>query len=258
MSYSGLELDVSPEGIATVAMNRAPVNAQDREFREQFTALFDRLSADDAVRVVILTGAGKIFSAGADIKERGSISSEAGDYYRHNRLTRECFFSIMECNKPVIAAINGPAIGAGYALASCSDILIASTDAWIQMPELDRGLAGGIKFLQQHFSRSRSRLLFFTGRKIDAAELYRIGIIDELTSPEELMATARQIAGEIAEKSPIAVQKVKAAFNTVEEMPLRDGYRFEQTITVALSHTDDAREAREAFLEKRDPKFTGK
>src|SRR5690606_2288680 len=117
--------------------------------------------------------------------------------------------------------------------------------------------AGGAKFVQMDFSRSRSVLIFFTGRKMDAEGMYRLGIIDEVVAPEELMATARGIAEEIVRKSPLAIAKAKAAFNAVEEMPLRDGYIYEQTVTLELSRSDDAIEARRAFLEGREPRYTG-
>lgn len=246
------------DGIATVTMNRPPVNAQNLGFRQELIALFDELSVREDVRVIILTGAGSVFSAGADIKERGLLVTEPGAYLSHNRVTRESFFALTDCAKPVIAAINGPAIGAGYAVAATCDILIASENAWVQMPELDRGLAGGAKFLGQHFSRSRSRLLFFTGRKISAAEMYRIGAIDEITSADELMPTARAIAAEIAAKSPLAMRMAKASFNVAEGLTMRDGYQYEQTVTLQLSASDDAAEARAAFIEKREPKYEGK
>src|SRR5690606_32848837 len=194
-----IDIDVANR-IATVTLNRPPVNAQNRVFRENLVFAFEWLDASSDVSAVILTGAGHVFSAGADLHERDSIERQPGGFYTHNRITRDTFFVVRDCTKPVIAAINGPAIGAGYALAACCDILIASTEAWIQMPELDRGLAGGAKFLQMHFSRSRSRLLYFTGRKIDAEEMYRLGIIDEVVAPEELMGTARGIAEEIVRK----------------------------------------------------------
>lgn len=251
-----IDIDVANR-IATVTLNRPPVNAQNRVFRENLVFAFEWLDASSDVSAVILTGAGHVFSAGADLHERDSIERQPGGFYTHNRITRDTFFVVRDCTKPVIAAINGPAIGAGYALAACCDILIASTEAWIQMPELDRGLAGGAKFLQMHFSRSRSRLLFFTGRKIDAEEMYRLGVIDEVVAPEELMGTARGIAEEIVRKSPLAIAKAKAAFNAVEEMPLRDGYIYEQTVTLELSRSDDAIEARRAFLEGREPRYTG-
>lgn len=257
MELTTLQLE-QDEGILTVRLDRPPVNAQNLAMREELVRVFDWASVADDVRVVILTGAGDIFSAGADIKERGGLVDEPAEYLRHNRITRESFYAPADCTKPVIAAINGPAIGAGYALAAMSDILIASDNAWIQMPELDRGLLGGVQFLRQHFSRSRSRLLFFTGRRIDAAELHRIGVIDLVTARGELDAAAREIAAEIAAKSPLAVRRAKAAFTAAEEMPVRDGYRWEQTQTFELSSSEDAAEARAAFLEKRAPRYTGR
>ncbi len=245
------------EGIATVTFDRPPVNAQNRRSREELTWIFDTLSDRTDVRVAILTGARDIFSAGADINERVGIRAEAGDYGRHNRLTRESFYSIIDCAKPVIGAINGPAIGAGYAIMACCDILLASDNAFVQMPEIDVGLAGGAKFLEL-FPRSKARMMFFTGRRVPAPELYRLGIIEACPPRAGLMDAAMDLARDIARKSPIAVTKAKHAFNTAEGMPFRDGYRFEQTVTVELSKTEDAREAQRAFVEKRKPVFTGR
>lgn len=256
MDLEQFRVEIS-DNVATVTFDRPPVNAQNRRSREELTWVFDTLSDNDEVRAVILTGAGKVFSAGADIKERVGIQAQAGDYIRHNRLTRESFYSITDCAKPVIGAINGPAIGAGYAVMACCDILLASENAFIQMPEIDRGLAGGAKFLQL-LPRSKARLMFFTGWKVPAQELYRIGVIEACVAPGALMGQAMEIAREIASKSPIAVTKAKRSFNAVEEMPHRDGYRFEQGVTVELSRTDDTREAQQAFLEKRKPHFTGR
>jgi enoyl-CoA hydratase len=256
MDLEQFRLDVA-DGIATVVFDRPPVNAQNRRTREELTWVFDTLSDREDVRVVVLTGAGKVFSAGADIKERVGIRPEAGDYIRHNRLTRESFYSIIDCAKPVICAINGPAIGAGYAVVACCDILLAAEGAFVQMPEIDVGLAGGAKFLGL-FPRSKARMMFFTGRRVPAEELYRLGIVEACVPKAQLMDTAMEIAREIAAKSPIAVTRAKMAFNTVEELPFRDGYRFEQGITVELSRTEDSREAQRAFLEKRKPRFTGR
>lgn len=114
MDYTCFRLNVD-EGIAVVTFDRPPVNAQNRLSREEFVHLFDTLSDRDDVRVVILTAAGHVFSAGADVKERIDLAKEAGDYPRHNRLTREFFYAASDCQKPVIVAVNGPAIGAGFA-----------------------------------------------------------------------------------------------------------------------------------------------
>lgn len=254
MKLTTLRLDVA-EGIATVTLDRPPVNAQNRALREELLWLFDTLSDRPDVRAIILTGAGNSFSAGADIKERVGLVQAPGDYLRHNRLTREFFHVVADCTKPVIAAVNGPAIGAGFALMSCCDILLMAEESWVQMPELDVGLAGGAAFLRRHFPPSAARMMFFTGRRVPAAELYRRGIIEACLPRAELLDAARVMAGEIAAKSPLAVAKAKHAFGTVEEMPFRDAYRFEQGVTIELSRTEDTREAQRAFVEKRKPVF---
>ena len=254
MEFETLKVDVA-DHIATVTFDRPPVNAQNRQSREEFIRVFDTLSDRSDVRVVILTGGGKVFSAGADIKERVGLVEEPGDYIRHNRLTREFFYAVSDCAKPVIAAVNGPAIGAGFALMLSCDIMLAADDAYFVMPELDVGLAGGARFLMEHFGRSKARMMYFTGRKVSAGELHRLGVIEACVPLERLLDEARAIAAEIARKSPVAVQRVKHAFNLVEELPVRDGYRYEQTVTVDLSKTEDTKEAQRAFVEKRSPVF---
>jgi len=257
MDLETVRLDVA-DFIATVTMDRPPVNAQNQKAREELIRVFDAISDRDDVRVVILTAAGKVFSAGADVKERVGLVQEPGDYIRNNRLVREFFYSVADCTKPVICAVNGPAFGAGFALMLACDIMLASEDAYFVIPELDVGLAGGARFLMDHFAKSMARYIYFTGRRIPAAELYRLGVISACVPREKLMDEAMQIAREIAAKSPVAVREVKRAFNVIEEMPTRDGYRFEQTVTVALSHTEDAKEAQRAFVEKRKAVFKGK
>jgi len=231
--------------VATVLMNRPPVNAIDRVFREELVAIFDELSDRDDVRSIVLTGAGRAFCAGADIKERAGMKPEPGDYARHNRLTREGFYSIMECHKPVIAAINGAAIGAGLVLALSSDILLAAQEASVAMTEVDVGLAGGVRHALRFFGQSDARLMFYTARRLSGADLYRMGV-------------ALEIAREIAQKSPLAVRAAKTSFNITENLALRDGYRFEQSATVALSQTEDTKEAQRAFADKRKPVFKGR
>src|SRR5262245_30998935 len=257
MDLQHFRLDLA-DGIATVVFDRPPVNAQNRETREEFIRLFDALSDREDVRVVILTGTGNMFSAGADIKERVDLVQEPGDYVRNNRLVREFFYAASDCAKPVIAAVNGPALGAGFALALACDIMLASDNAYVAMPEINVGLAGGARALMKHFSPSRVRAMYFTGARITAAELYRLGVIEACVPRDELMNAALAIARDIAAKSPLAVRQIKRAINAVEEMPAGDGYRYEQTVTVELSHSEDAREAQRAFIEKRKPVFKGR
>ena len=257
MELEQFRLEVA-DGIATVTFDRPPVNAQNARTREELIRVFDTISDRDDVRVAILTGAGNMFSAGADLKERVDMVHEPGDYARHNRLVREFFYAVTDCAKPVIAAVNGPAIGAGFVLTLACDIMIASDNAYFSMPEINVGLAGGARFLMEHVGRSRARSLYFTGRRISAAELYRLGVIEACPPRDALMDAALDIARDIAAKSPLAVRHIKRALNTIEELPVRDAYRFEQSVTVELSRTEDAREAQRAFVEKRKPVFKGK
>ncbi len=147
-SYECLTVDVA-DFVATVTLARPPVNAQNRRFREEIIAVFDSLNDRTDVRAVVLTGGGKTFSAGADLKERPGLSEDVGVYPRHNRIVRESFNAVMECEKPVIAAINGAAIGAGCVLALCCDILIAAESAYLAMTEVDVGLAGGVSHVRR-------------------------------------------------------------------------------------------------------------
>jgi len=257
MNLEHFRLDVS-DGIASVTFDRPPVNAQNRKSREEFIRLFDALSDREDVRVVMLTGAGDMFSAGADIKERVDLVHEPGDYVRHNRTVREFFYAARDCAWPVIAAVNGPALGAGFALALSCDIVFASDNAFFAMPEINVGLAGGAGFLMEHFGRSKTRAMYFTGRRIPAAELYRLGVIESCVPRAQLMDAAMDLARDIASKSPLALRRIKRTLNTIEEMPVRDAYRYEQSVTVELSHSEDAREAQRAFLEKRKPNFKGR
>lgn len=251
-----INLEVS-EHIAVVRLDKPPVNALDRATRRRLIEIFDEVSERPDVRVAVLTGTGKFFCSGADLKDRPD-ADKAGDFLDHNRWTRETGNAIRECAKPVIAAVNGPALGAGFGLMASCDIFLASEDATFAMPEINVGLAGGVSMLRTMVGRSFTRRMFFTGMKVSAAELYRRGVIDEVVPAEQLMPLAMEIAQEIASKAPLAIAYAKQAANMMDLMPQRDGYRFEQNFTMALARTEDAQEARKAFLEKRTPVYKGR
>ena len=164
----------------------------------------------------------------------------------------------MECEKPVVAAINGAAIGAGCVLALCCDILVASEDAFLSMTEVDVGLAGGVRHVLRHFGQSDARLMVYTARRITGPELHRMNVASVCVPGSELMGTALGIAREIAAKAPLAVRAAKRSFTLTEELPLHEGYRYEQSQTVALAGTEDTQEAQRAFAEKRAPAFKGR
>ncbi|MDJ0389563.1 enoyl-CoA hydratase/isomerase family protein [Roseomonas sp. E05] len=246
------------EHVATVIMQAPPVNAQDRLFREEIVQVFDTLHDLPEVRAIVLTGEGRAFSAGADLRERPNLAEIPGAYPRHNRLVRAGFDAVLECGKPVIAAVNGAAIGAGCVLALCCDILIVSENAFLSMTEVDVGLAGGVRHVLRFFGQSDARLMIYTAKRITGPELLRMNAASACVASEALLPEALGIARQIAAKSPLAVQAAKRSFGLTEEMPLRDGYRYEQTQTVALSRTEDTKEAQRAFAEKRRPSFTGR
>jgi len=254
MSLEYIKVDVA-DYVATVTMDRPPVNAQNAQFREELMSVFDSFHDRDDVRVAILTGAGKVFCAGADLKERRGMAKQPGDYARHNRTAREYTNSIRECPIPVIAAVNGAALGAGFGLMAACDIMMASENATFGMPEIDVGLAGGCAMLSNLVGKSFGRRIVFTGDRIPAVDLYRIGVLIGCVPREQLMDEAMSMARKIADKSPMAIRLAKKAYTVCENMPQRDGYRFEQDITVQLSSTDDAKEAQRAFVEKRKPVF---
>ena len=253
-----VKLELVEEYVALVQFANPPVNAHSQQLLTETAWVFDSISDRDDIRVAVLTGQGKAFCAGADIKERVGTAPEPGGHWQRSRRAREAYHSIMECRKPVIAAINGPALGGGLAFVASCDILVAADNACIGLPEIDVGLLGGGRHAQRLFGHSRLRRMMLTGMRVYGPELYRLGVVEASVPQEQLLETALGIAREVAAKSPLAVTLAKHALNNIEEMTLRDGYRFEQTMTGQLSQSEDSKEAMRAFVEKRKPVFRGR
>jgi enoyl-CoA hydratase len=241
--------------VAVVTLDNPPVNAYSKEFAEELIEVFDELNDTPEVRCILITGRGKVFSAGADIKNRQAIGHIKGETYRHLRRTREVSNCIMECSKPVITAVNGAALGAGLGPVIAADIVLASENATFGLPEIDIGLMGGARHAMSFFPKTLARRMILTGYRVPAAELYRRGLIEACVPQEQLMEEATAMARTIASKSPKALSLAKRAINTVEHMPLRDGYRFEQNLTVEMTRHEDSKEAMRAFIEKRPAVF---
>ena len=255
--YTALQMKVDGH-VAVLTLDVPPVNALTRTLNDELTAALDWISETDDVRSVVLTGAGKLFCAGADLKGRADVIKGPGDLSAHSRRTRECFHAIRECAKPVVAAINGPALGAGLALVASCDMLVASETAVVGLPEIDVGLLGGGRHAMRLFSHSRLRRMMLTGYRVGAAELYRLGVVEACTAPDELMPVVLDIARAVASKAPLASRLAKQTLNAIEDMSLRDGYRYEQDMTALIGKTEDAKEAQLAFREKRPPVFKGR
>lgn len=254
MNLELIRLDIA-DGVAIVTMDAPPVNAQNVQLTLETVRVFDHINDIGEVRAAVLTGAGKVFCAGADLNIRASLEA-MGELWQHNRRVRESFHAVRECVKPVIAAINGPALGAGLALAASCDILVAAEEASLGLPEIDVGLLGGQSHAKRLFPHSTLRRMALSGYRVSGPELYRLGVVEACVPRGEVVAKARKIALEIAARSPHAIRLGKQTLNVIEELSLRDGYRHEQNMTAQLTLHPDALEARAAFLEKRKPNFT--
>ncbi len=246
--------------IATVTIDRPPVNAVDRAtlvaLRDSFRSLEDRQD----VRAAIFTAAGsRAFIAGADltsIDDRpAGVGRPASDIIDRGRVARDAMWAVLDCPVPVVGAINGPAIGAGVAFAACCDILFASENATFGTLEINVGLLGASAHLSIMVGRHKAREMYFLGEKVPAAELYRLGAIRAVLHPEQLMDAATDVARRLAAKSPIALRLAKQSMNRVEGLALKDAYRLEQDYTDRLMSFEDSREARQAYMEKRDPEW---
>jgi enoyl-CoA hydratase len=256
-----LDVDVT-DLVATVTLRRPPVNALSAPMMREIARTFTELGRGTSAAVAILTAAGdRVFCGGADIAEsdrrynRRELRPDesVADLVDPGEVVRECLFSISGGALPVIAAVNGAAVGAGVALVASCDVVVASANAVFGLPEIDVGVLGGGRHLQRLVGAFKAREMLFTGRRVSAEEMYRHGSISQLVSPSELAAAARSLALEMAGKSPLALRMAKQAMNRVEHLPLEEGYRLEQDYTARISRFDDSREARSAWLEKREP-----
>lgn len=245
--------------VATVTLDRPPVNAVDRATLAEIADVFGHLGDDRDVRAAILTGAGdKAFSAGADLRSMGDDDPDswpAAWVTDQGTVARQALWAVYDCAVPVVAAVGGAAIGAGLAFAAVCDVIVAAEGARFGTTEIDVGLLGASAHLSLLVGRHKVREMYLTGELVDAAELHRLGAVRAVVPPAELMAAAGEIAATMAAKSPVAMRLAKEALNRVEFLPLKDAYRVEQDYTRRLSMFDDAAEARRAALEGRPPEW---
>ena len=258
MSSDALHLDVT-DHIATITIDRPPVNAVDTATMAEIRDVFRSLDERRDVRVAIFTGAGsRAFIGGADIRSIDGDDPSTWDPSRQldrGVVARDAMWAIYDCAVPVIAAINGPAIGAGLALAAVCDIIISVAGARFGTTEINVGLLGASSHLSMLVGRHKTRELFLTGEMITAEELHQLGAVRSVVEAGELMATATTLATTLAAKSPIALRLAKQSMNRAEFLPLKEAYRIEQDYTAKILTYEDSTEARQAFLEKRDPEW---
>lgn len=255
-----IDLDLLDGGIAVITLNRPDKrNALDAEHYDALSKAWERVRDDDAIRVAIVTGAGdKVFSAGADLKSwigRKVKMSELWQTQRGMLLNRG-----LEIWKPVIAAINGHCLAGGMTLMLATDIRITAEHATFALSEVKRGIIaanGGTQRLPQQLPHAIAMELLLTGDAIDADTAARWGLVNRVVPAAKVMETAVEFARRIAANAPLAVQAAKELALRGRQQNLMAGLRFEQFVQTILQRTEDAAEGKQAFADKRPPRFTG-
>jgi enoyl-CoA hydratase/carnithine racemase len=253
------------DAVATLTLNRPErLNALGGALREELLDAVLRASGDSAVRAIVLTGAGKGFCSGGDVKAMDEARASGATRPLIDKMAPSrdrVLLAMRDAPQPIIAAVNGAAAGAGMNLALACDIRLASTAARFAQAFVKRGLHpdwGGTYFLPRIVGMAKACEMIFTGEMIDAAEAHRLGIVTRVCAPDELLPAARELAGRIAAGPPAAIRLAKRALYRNAESDLREALEFETFAQNICSETEDAREGIRAFVEKRAPKFTGR
>lgn len=255
MTYELLKLGIEGN-IATVTLDRPKVlNALNRQLFDELEAVFNELTANDAVRVILLTGGGeRAFAAGTDITELAATNAASGERLA---LRGQAVFRLIEtCGKPVIACVNGFALGGGCELALACTLRIASDTARLGQPEVKLGLVpgyGGTQRLPRLVGPSKALRMLLTGEMVGAEEALRIGLVDQVVAAADLLATARVLAGAMAVQAPLAVAGCLEAVHRGAGLSLDEGLALEASIFGRLSESADKHEGVAAFLAKRTP-----
>jgi len=259
MGYATILLEIK-DGVALVKINRPEaMNAINQDVLLELIAAFQELEADDAVRVIILSGEGKAFVAGADIKAMCTMSASEARRFSD---TGHTLMGIMEkVGKPIIAAVNGFALGGGMEMAMACDFIFASEKAKLGQPEINLGVIpgfGGTQRLSRLVGKARAKEMIFTGGMMSAQEAKELGIVNKVFPPEELLPETKKVAAQIASKGALSLRLAKAAVDSGYEVDLINGCRMERDCFALCFSHQDQKEGMNAFLEKRAPKFTSK
>jgi enoyl-CoA hydratase len=248
------------EHVALLRVEREEaLGALSRSMMEALLAYAEELAGDEDVAALVLTGTGRGFVAGADVAHYRGASGAAFDAYQ--RIGRRAFAAVAALPQPTIAAVNGYALGGGFELALCCDLIVASHEAVFGLPEVKLGLlpgGGGSQRLARAVGTRLAKELLMTGRSMKAEEADRRGLLSRVVEPAELQEAALDLARRLAERPRLAVREAKRLVDDGVEMALDAAWTFEQRVLSALFATDDAREGIEAFLDKRRPAFHGR
>lgn len=259
MAYENLLLEIR-EGVAYITFNRPDrLNALNRETIREFSEVLALMKKDKTVRVLVLTGTGdKAFVAGADISEL--VALKPIDTLGITTMGHRTFLQLESMNKPSIAAVNGYALGGGCEIAMACSLRLASDNALFGFPEVGIGTIpgyGGTQRLPRLVGKGRALEMLLTGDPIDAKEAFRIGLVNHVTTRQDLMPMARKMATRIIKNGPIALRLTLKVVNQGMDTSLDMGCSMESLSAAVLTSTDDMKEGTNAFLEKRNPKFRG-
>lgn len=249
------------ENTAWITFNRPKaLNAQNQILLSELTGVLEEANKDDEVRVMVITGAGeKAFSAGADIAE--ILTWSTLDFVKKFKGSKRAYELIREIPKPVIAMVNGYALGGGCEIAMACDIIIASENAQFGLPEITIGAipgGGGTQVLPRLIGEKRAKELVFTGDFVSAEEAWRIGLVNRVVPREKLRETVEELARKLKSKSPAIMRFAKLSVNKSLETPLSVGMASEMDFFAMCCSTADQKEGAKAFLEKRAPVYAGK
>jgi enoyl-CoA hydratase/carnithine racemase len=262
MSFETIALNVDG-AVATLVLNRPErMNALSDNLKSELGKALDVIEQRRDVNVLIITGAGeKAFCAGADIKERSETDPTAAEFITAQRRTHALFNRIAHVDRPVIAAINGAALGGGMEIALCCDIRVAADTAKLGLTEVNLGVipaGGGTQRLPRLIGAGRAKRLIMTGAVLSAAESAAIGLVDEVVPTAELAERAHALAEVIAAKSPLAVRLAKRCMDQGSQTDLKSALEYELYAASILYASEDRKEGMRAFLEKRTPVFKGR
>lgn len=249
-------------GVACITLNRPEaLNALNRAHLRELNDAVQRAAFDPGVRCLLITGAGRGFSAGADVKEWDAGSSEEEPGAGWIDLAHSLIMRIYRLPKPVVAAVNGVAVGAGCDIALASDLRVASTKARFGQAYIRLGYcpdAGGSFLLPRLIGEARAMEMIYTGRIIDAEEANRIGLLNALVEPEELLPTAKELAGRLAKGPTIAIGLSKENIRQNAHLNIEDALRNERRSGEICGRTEDAKEGLAATIERREANFQGR